>query len=178
LTWGVGLVVYLLSHAPRLLSVSSAVNPSGGGAGWFLYLVFLTEADDIFQALWGRRFGRRRITPRISPNKSLEGLIGGVVSTLVLGLVLAPWLTPLAEPWSIGGSEVGLRIPCAGAVVACLLISLAGFLGDLNMSALKRDAGVKDTGSWLPSQGGLLDRVDSLTFTAPVFYYFVRILYE
>jgi phosphatidate cytidylyltransferase len=177
LTWGTGLLVFFLAHAPRMLNLPAASNPVGGGAGWLVYLVILTECDDIFQALWGRRFGRRKITPQISPNKSLEGLIGGVVSTLIIGVVLAPWLTPLAEPWvwSLGTKQI--ELPYLGAIGASLLISLAGFLGDLNMSALKRDAGVKDTGDLLPGQGGLLDRIDSLTFTAPVFYYFVRLVY-
>ncbi len=177
LTWGTGLLVFLVSHAARLLTLPATSNSVGGAAGWLVYLVVLTEGDDIFQALWGRRFGRRKITPRISPNKSLEGLVGGVVSTLVLGVVLAPWLTPLAEPWVLRCAGSELRLPYFGAVLACLLISLTGFLGDLNMSALKRDAGVKDTGHLLPGQGGLLDRIDSLTFTAPVFYYFVVLLY-
>jgi phosphatidate cytidylyltransferase len=177
LTFGTGLLVFLLAHAARLLTLPAASNPVGGITGWLVYLVVLTESDDIFQALWGRRFGRRKITPRISPNKSLEGLVGGVATTLILGIVLAPWLTPLAEPWVVRWGTSHYPVPYAGAVAATLLISLAGFLGDLNMSALKRDAGVKDTGQLLPGQGGLLDRIDSLTFTAPVFYYFVRTLY-
>jgi phosphatidate cytidylyltransferase len=176
-TWGTGLLVYLLAHAARLLDLPATSNPNGGGAGWLVYLVILTESDDIFQALWGRRFGRHKITPRISPNKSLEGLVGGVVSTLIIGVVLAPWLTPLAEPWVFSLGTSSIPLPYCGAITACLLISLAGFIGDLNMSALKRDAGVKDTGNLLPGQGGLLDRIDSLTFTAPVFYYFVRMVY-
>jgi phosphatidate cytidylyltransferase len=77
----------------------------------------------------------------------------------------------------IGWQGTTVELPYFGAMMASLLISLAGFLGDLNISALKRDAGVKDTADLLPGQGGLLDRLDSLTFTAPVFYYFVQAFY-
>lgn len=177
LTWGTVLIVFFVAHTARILTLPTQTNPIAGPAGWFLYLIVLTECDDIFQALWGRRFGKRKITPRISPNKSLEGLIGGFLSTLVIGIVLAAWLTPLAEPWVIRSPGGEIEVPYLGAVCASLWISITGFLGDLNMSALKRDAGVKDTGTLLPGQGGLLDRIDSLTFTAPAFYYFVRLLY-
>lgn len=177
LTWGTGLLVFLVAHAARILTLPAATNPTAGAAGWFVYLIILTECDDIFQALWGRRFGKRKITPRISPNKSLEGLVGGVLSTVAMGIILAPWLTPLAEPWTVRWPGGEIKLPYLGAVCATLWISLTGFIGDLNMSALKRDAGVKDTGNLLPGQGGLLDRIDSLTFTAPAFYYFIRILY-
>ena len=103
--------------------------------------------------------------------------MGGVFSTVAIGIILAPWLTPLAEPWTVEWNGQAWRLPYVGAVAACLLLAIVGFLGDLNMSALKRDAGIKDTGHWLPGQGGILDRIDSLIFTAPAFYYFVRFLY-
>ena len=177
LIWGTTLIVFLLAHAAKILAIPETSNPVAGSAGWFIYLIVLTECDDIFQALWGRRFGRRKITPRISPNKTLEGLLGGVLSTLVIGVFLAPCLTPLAEPWTIRWSGTSWKLPYLGAVASSMLISLVGFFGDLNMSALKRDAGVKDTGTLLPGQGGILDRIDSLTFTAPVFYYFIRLIY-
>ena len=178
LGWGSILLAYFLSHAVRLLSLPDRSNHVGGAAGWFIYLVVITECDDIFQALWGRRFGKHKITPQVSPHKSLEGLVGGVASTVVIGIILAPWLTPLAEPWGVEWNGQVWKLPYVGAVAACLLLSIVGFLGDLNMSAIKRDAGIKDTGHWLPGQGGILDRIDSLTFTAPTFYYFVKFLYS
>jgi phosphatidate cytidylyltransferase len=177
LAWGAILLGYFLSHSVRLLTLPASSNPIGGNAGWFIFLVVLTESDDIFQALWGRRFGKHKITPEISPKKSLEGLVGGFLSTVAIGIAIAPGLTPLAKPWVLNWQGREWHIPYAGAVAACLLVSVAGFLGDLNMSALKRDAGVKDTGDLLPGQGGVLDRIDSLLFTAPAFYYFVRLLY-
>jgi phosphatidate cytidylyltransferase len=146
-----------------------------GPAGWFLFLVILREANDIFQAIVGRLFGahkRHRITPVISPNKTWEGFFGGMLVVVILAPLIAPWLTTLdqqAGPFSIPES----LWPWVAPVLAAILVSLAGFFGDINMSAIKRDAGVKDSSNLLPGMGGVIDRVDSLTVTAPVFLYFV-----
>jgi len=159
--WGLLVTTYLLAHVVLLFTLPETANTVAGGAGWFLLLIVLTEANDIMQALVGRRIGHRKLAVHVSPHKTWEGFLGGVVSTVLLAMLLAPWLTPLTI-WQ--------------AALAGLLISVGGLLGDLNISALKRDAGVKDSGTLLPGQGGILDRIDSLTFTAPLFYYFVRIL--
>jgi len=159
--WGLLVTSYLLSHAVLVFTLPASSNTISGGAGWFLLLIMLTEANDIMQALVGRRFGRNKLAPIVSPNKTWEGFAGGLVSTLLLAVFIAPWLTPLMV-WQ--------------AAVIGLLTSVAGLAGDLNISALKRDAGVKDSGTLLPGQGGILDRIDSLTFTAPLFYYCVRFL--
>lgn len=177
LVWGWVLLALLLPHAFLLFQLPTALNTVGGGAGWFLYLIVMTELDDIFQALWGRRFGRTPITPRVSPHKTLEGLLGGIGTTVLASLLLAPWLTPLSLPISVRIGDSTWVVPYVGSIFGPLVICGAGFLGDLNMSAIKRDAGVKDTGSFLPGQGGLLDRIDSLIFTAPAFYYFVQWVY-
>ncbi len=165
--WGWMLLVYCLSHAYFLVARTDTVEPTVGRVGWFLFLILLTETNDIAQAIVGRRFGRTKITPRISPNKSLEGLLGGSLVTVLLAFLLAPWLTTLTLQRTMV-NEMQL------AVVIGLSISCFGFLGDINMSGIKRDAGVKDGSRLLPGQGGMIDRVDSLTFTAPVFYYLVR----
>ncbi|MCX7396682.1 MAG: phosphatidate cytidylyltransferase [Planctomycetales bacterium] len=165
--WGLMLFVYGLSHAYFLLELPSTVDPPVGHCGHFLFLILLTETNDIMQALVGRRFGKHKITPRISPNKSLEGLLGGMLITTLLAVLTASTLTI----WSVGRSPgQSLMI----SALAGLLISLLGFLGDINMSGIKRDVGVKDGSTLLPGHGGMIDRIDSLTFTAPVFYYFVR----
>jgi phosphatidate cytidylyltransferase len=143
-----------------------------------VYLIVFTECHDIFQALWGRRFGRHKLTPQVSPHKTWEGFVLGGLTVLAIGILLAPVLTPLAEPWSLQLGTHVWRIPYVGALAAGGILILAGVMGDLNISALKRDAAVKDTGTWLPTQGGILDRVNSLTFTAPAFYYFVRVIYD
>ena len=88
---------------------------------------------------------------------------------MTLSVVAAPWLTTLTAE----------RSPIAGIVISMLcgfMLSVVGFLGDINMSAIKRDVGVKDGSTLLPGQGGMIDRIDSLTFTAPVFYYYVRLV--
>lgn len=163
--WGVMILVYALSHAALLFSVETIGEPLVGPAGWFLFVVIITEMDDIAQALVGRRIGRHKITPHISPNKTWEGFAGGVATSVLLSLLLAPWLTTFPPLSTFQGIIT--------AVGSGLLIVLAAFLGDINMSAIKRDVGVKDGSQILPGMGGIIDRVDSLTFTAPVFYYFL-----
>ncbi|MCU0935893.1 MAG: phosphatidate cytidylyltransferase [Gammaproteobacteria bacterium] len=162
LHWGLMTMVFSLSHVAFLLVLPLPAHPAAGGAGLVLYLVALTELNDVAQYLWGKRFGRRRIVPSVSPNKTWAGFLGGVATTVLLAGALAPVLTPLSWPM---------------ALAAGLLIGVGGFVGDVTISALKRDLGVKDSGSLLPGHGGILDRVDSLTFTAPLFFHFVRYFY-
>jgi len=162
LNLGLVLNVFLLGHLGLFLALPDAGNPSGGSAGLLLYLVFLAQFSDVVQYAVGKMVGRRRVIPRVSPNKTWEGLIGGLVVTVVLAPTLAPWLTPL------GRGE---------AVAAGVLIGLAGFVGDVTISALKRDIGVKDMGTLLPGHGGVLDRIDSLVFAGPLFFHFVRALH-
>ena len=175
LLWGVMFLGYGVSHAALLMALPATSSGPLGPAGWFLFLIILTEADDIFQAIVGRLFGahkRHRITPVISPNKTWEGFFGGMLVIVILAPLIAPWLTTLGQqagPFSLSES----LHPWAAPILAAILISLAGFFGDINMSAIKRDAGVKDSSNLLPGMGGAIDRVDSLTMTAPVFVYFV-----
>ena len=161
LHWGVMTLVFSISHAAMLLRLPAADTPAGG-AGLLLFLVFLTQANDIAQYIWGKRFGRHRIAPRVSPNKTWEGFAGGLATTTLLALLLGPWLTPMDRPM---------------AALAGAMIGAAGFIGDVTISALKRDIGVKDAGSLLPGHGGVMDRIDSLTFTAPLFFHFVYYFY-
>ncbi|MDR3393908.1 MAG: phosphatidate cytidylyltransferase [Parasulfuritortus sp.] len=162
LHWGLMLTVFNLSHMAYLLVLPQSVNPAGGGAGLVLFLMFLTQFNDVMQYVWGKLFGRHKIIPKVSPKKTWEGFLGGVATTTATAWLLAPLLTPLT----------GWEAPAAG-----LLIGLAGFIGDVNISALKRDLGVKDSGSLIPGHGGILDRVDSLTFTAPLFFHFLYYLH-
>lgn len=162
LHWGLMTMVFSLSHTAFLLALPDDGNPGAGGAGLMLFLVFLTQFNDVAQYVWGKLLGRHKAVPTVSPGKTIEGLLGGVATTVLLAWILAPWLTPLA----------GWQAPAAG-----LLIGLAGFAGDVTMSALKRDLGVKDSGSLIPGHGGILDRIDSLTFTAPLFFHFVYYLH-
>jgi phosphatidate cytidylyltransferase len=133
----------------------------------------LTETNDIAQALVGRRIGAHPITPQVSPHKTWEGLLAGIGITMAAATALAPLLTPLATEAAPSWATLGLLAPWVWPLGAGLVIALAGFLGDLNISAVKRDAGVKDSSHALPGMGGVLDRIDSLTLTAPVFYWLI-----
>ncbi len=175
LLWGIMFIGYGISHAAFLTILPSTAAGPLGPVGWFIFLVVLTEADDIFQAIIGRLFGahkRHRISPVISPNKTWEGFFGGLIVISILAPLMAPWLTTLGQqagPFSLSQAHQ----PWVAPVLVAILISIAGFFGDINMSAIKRDAGVKDSSKLLPGMGGVIDRVDSLTLTAPVFVYFV-----
>lgn len=162
LHWGLMLTVFSLGHLAYLLMLPDLGNPIAGSAGLVLYLVFLTEINDIAQYIWGKSFGRHPVTPTVSPHKTWEGLIGGIVTTTSLAIAIAQWLTPFDWIHALG---VGLIISCAG------------FIGDVTISALKRDLGVKDSGNIIPGHGGILDRIDSLTYTAPLFFHFTVYFY-
>jgi len=98
----------------------------------------------------------------VSPNKTWEGLVGGVVTTVLFAVLLAPYLTPFNF---------------THAIMTGALIGLFGFIGDVSISAIKRDLGIKDFSSLIPGHGGVLDRVDSLTFTVPLFFHFMHYFY-
>lgn len=150
---GVMLTVWAPLHAVLLLTHPGMGGPAGA-AGLMVFLVLCTEVGDVAQFLWGKALGRRRITPVVSPNKTLAGAVGGTGTAAMLGFTVGPLLTPLAGPVAA----------LTGAGIAVL-----GLCGDLTISAMKRDAGVKDTGTMLPGHGGILDRIDSLILTAPAF---------
>jgi phosphatidate cytidylyltransferase len=111
--------------------------------------------------VWGKALGARRIAPSISPNKTWEGFVGGIGSATLLGAAVW-WATPFS--------------PVAAALMALVLTTM-GFAGGLIMSAIKRDRGVKDYGSLIGGHGGVLDRIDSLCFAAPVFFHLTRYFY-
>ena len=162
LHWGLMTTVFSLSHMAYLLVLDPAKNPAGGGAGLLLYLVFLTQFNDVAQYTWGKLFGKHKVIPKVSPKKTWEGLIGGNLTTLALAILIAPYLTPLNLYEAAG---------------AGFIIGVFGFIGDVTISALKRDIGVKDSGNLIPGHGGVLDRVDSLTYTAPLFFHYVYYLH-
>lgn len=159
--WGVMLMVFGLSHLAFLLVLPGQEN-SIMGAGLVLFLVVLTQANDVAQFIWGKMLGKHKVVPKVSPNKTWEGFIGGVLTTTVLAVLLAPLITPFS---------------LTASVIAGVYIGLTGFVGDVNISALKRDLNIKDTSAIIPGHGGILDRVDSLTYTAPLFFHFTRYFY-
>lgn len=160
--WGLMMTVFSLSHIACLLLLPLPEKDYSDGKTLVFYLMFLTQINDVAQYVWGKSLGKFKVIPRVSPNKTLAGLAGGIVTTTVLSVLIAPYLTPLSLTHSV----------CAGVI-----IGLGGFFGDVTISALKRDLQIKDTGSFLPGHGGILDRVDSLTFTAPLFLHFLRYFY-
>jgi phosphatidate cytidylyltransferase len=162
LHWGMMTLLFSISHIAYLLVLPASDDFKAGGPGLVLFLVFLTQFNDVSQYVWGKLFGKHKIIPKVSPNKTVQGFLGGVITTTVLSVLLSGWLTPL-----------NLQL----AIAAGILISVAGFIGDVTISALKRDIGIKDSGSLLPGHGGILDRIDSLTYTAPLFFHFIYYFY-
>jgi phosphatidate cytidylyltransferase len=156
--WGLITCVFNLGFAAFLACAPLVQTPEAGGAGLLFFLLLATEANDVAQYVWGKLFGRRKIIPAVSPNKTWEGFIGGWLTTAVLIWVLGPTYTPFR----------GAPLAILAAILAASL-PVAGFAGDVTMSAIKRDLGVKDTSRLIPGHGGVLDRADSLTFTAPLF---------
>ena len=155
------LTVFSLSHLAFLLSLPQIAGFNAGGRGLLLFVVFITEINDVFQFTWGKLLGRHAIIPKISPNKTWEGFIGGIITTTVLGYFLR-FLTPFSVVESL---------------VVSFVIACAGFVGDVVVSAVKRDIGLKDTGTLIPGHGGILDRIDSLAITSVVFFHIVYNLY-
>ncbi len=150
---GVLLTVLALSHVARIFLLPSSVGPSGA-AGLAGLLLLCVTINDAAQYVFGKLFGRHQLTPVLSPKKTWEGLAGGALTTAVVAASASRLITPFHP---------------AFAALLGVAFSGIGILGDLLMSAVKRDAGVKDTGAVLPGQGGLLDRCDSLLITAPLF---------
>lgn len=156
--WGLMIFVFGLSHIAYLLTYPTFENSSANGRTLVLFLVFVVEMSDVLQYIWGKTTGRHKIIPTVSPNKTWEGFIGGILSAILVSLGIR-FLTPFS---------------IAETVLVSLLITVAGFFGGAVMSAVKRDFGVKDFGSVIPGHGGMLDRVDSLCYAAPVFFHYVR----
>ena len=157
--------VFSLSHAAYTLMLPTARDAIGTwrdphtGAALMIYLVVLTQLNDVAQFVWGKLLGRHKIIPAISPNKTWEGFLGGVLTTTAISAALGPWLTPIdLKTAAILGARHGIP--------SCV--------ADVTVSAVKRDLGLKDTSQFLPGHGGVLDRVDSLTYTAPLFLHYVR----
>ncbi len=155
--WALMLNLFALSHAPALLSLKI---PDYEGQGFLLLFFFLTvvQFSDVAQYVFGKLIGKRKIAPLISPSKTLEGLIGGGAAATLLGAALY-WITPFNV---------------FQAAAMALVIVVMGFLGGLSLSAIKRSMGVKDWGRTIKGHGGVLDRLDGVTFAAPVFFHLTR----
>lgn len=155
--WGLMVCVYAVSHVPALLKLEIP-GYEGQDVKLLVFFVLVVQASDVLQYVSGKCLGRTAIAPTISPSKTWEGFVGGVVGATLLGAGLW-WATPFS-PWE--------------AALLSLMLALLGFAGGLVMSAVKRDRGVKDYGALIQGHGGVLDRVDSICFSAPVFFHLTR----
>jgi len=127
--------------------------------GYLLYLIFAVELNDVAAYTCGKLFGRRPLCTNVSPWKTREGALGAVVISA---------LFPLAVRFALPDFSI---VEC---VLAGLIVGIGGHLGDLSISVIKRDVGVKDMGTLIRGHGGVLDRIDSLIYAAPLFFYFAR----
>ncbi len=155
--FGIMVCAYCLSYAPALLLLKIP-GYEGQDARLLLYLVIVDQMSGVLQFVWGKLIGKNKIAWRVSPNKTWEGSFGGVLSATALGTALW-WATPFTPLQS-----------AAMSFTICVL----GFCGSLVMNAIKRDIGIKDFGVVIEGHGGILDRIDSLCFAAPVFFQLVR----
>lgn len=155
--WALMICVYCASHVPALITLDIP-GYEGRGVLLIAFLVVVVQISDVLQYVWGKLLGRRKIAPRLSPSKTVEGFVGGVASATVIGAALY-WLTPFT--------------PVQAGLMA-FVIALMGFFGGLVMSAIKRDRGVKDWGHTIEGHGGFIDRLDSVVFSAPIFFHLTR----
>lgn len=161
--WALMVCVYCVSHIPALMNLRiPGYSSSGQNAKLVIFLIIVVQMSDVLQYVFGKTLGRHKIAPDVSPNKTVEGFVGGVLSATALGTGLW-WITPFT--------------PLQAAAFS-LMLTLLGFAGGLTMSAIKRDSGVKDFGHLIAGHGGVLDRIDSLCFAAPVFFHVVRYFFD
>jgi phosphatidate cytidylyltransferase len=155
--WALMVCVFCVSHVPALLTLQI---PGFEGRNVLLiaFLVVVVQGSDVAQYIWGKLFGRTKIAPALSPSKTWEGFIGGALSAILIGASLS-FLTPFT--------------PLQAGAMAFLIV-LMGFFGGLVMSAIKRDRGVKDWGQMIAGHGGFIDRLDSVIFSAPIFFHLTR----
>ena len=154
--WSLMVSVFCISHVPFLLNLK--IPNFDQNILLVIFLIAVVQASDVLQYIWGKLLGKRKIAPVLSPSKTVEGFVGGVLSATALATALW-WITPFT-PFQAG--------------LIGLVICLMGFAGGLVMSAIKRDFGVKDWGHMIKGHGGMMDRVDSICYAAPIFFHIVR----
>ena len=155
--WALMICVFCASHVPALLTLEIE-NYAGRNVLLIAFLVIVVQSSDVLQYVWGKLFGKTKIAPKLSPSKTVEGAVGGILSASLLGASLF-WITPFS---------------IMQAALLSFVIALMGFFGGLVLSAIKRDRGVKDWGHLIAGHGGFIDRLDSVVFSAPVFFHLVR----
>lgn len=156
--WTLMLTIFSFSHIAYLISFPPKDGFSAGNGAMVLFLILITEINDIFQFTCGKLFGKHKIIPTVSPNKTVEGFIGGMILTTLVGYLLR-FLLP------INTDKV---------IILTIFMCIVGFGGDITLSAVKREQKIKDMGTSIPGHGGIMDRLDSLAFTAIAFFYMIR----
>lgn len=163
---GLLICVYSLSYAPALLDLklahSDGTRWTGSVAGLLFFFILVSQLSDVFQWSWGQLVGKRLIAKDISASRTWEGFLGGTLLTGLVGAMLW-WVTPF-QLWEAA---------CMSMVVATM-----GMFGGMTMSAIKRDRGVTDYGTLVLGHAGVLDRIDTLCFAAPVFYHLTRFFFS
>lgn len=159
--WGLMICVFFISHIPMILHLNFPPL-SLGKEGLILFLVIVVQGSDVLQYVWGKLCGRHPVAPTLSPKKTWEGLVLGILSSSALGASLH-WLTP-CNAWQ--------------AFVMALLLCTLGFFGGLVLSAIKRARGIKDWGTLIEGHGGMMDRIDSLCFSAPLYFHLMSYFFN
>lgn len=155
--WALMICVFCASHVPALLTLKID-GFEGRNVLLIAFLVVVVQLSDVLQYVWGKLIGKRKIAPNLSPSKTVEGFVGGSLSATAIGAALW-WMTPFSIPQ---------------AALMAFLITIMGFFGGLVMSAIKRDRGVKDWGHAIAGHGGFIDRLDSVVYSAPIFFHLTR----
>ncbi len=157
-----GIMVFGILYVPLLLGYLVMLRSGHLGVQWIFLMMFIVMSGDSAAYYVGSMLGRRKLYPAVSPNKSIEGALGGIAGSLVGSLLFRAIFFP----------QLGIPLCIAAAVV----VGIFGQVGDLFESLLKRSCGVKDSGNIIPGHGGVLDRLDSIIFAAPVIWYFSTLL--
>lgn len=155
--WGVMIAVYCISHVPALLLLDIP-GRAGENPLLMFYLILVVQMSDVLQYVFGKLFGKTKIAPVVSPSKTVEGFVGGAASATLIGAAMW-WITPFT--------------PLQSAGMAAIVVAM-GFLGGLVLSAVKRSLGAKDWGAMIEGHGGVMDRMDSVSFAAPIFFHATR----
>jgi phosphatidate cytidylyltransferase len=159
--WGAMITIYCISYAPALLLLRIP-GYEDANALLLFYLLLIVQLSDVLQYVFGKLFGKTKMAAAISPSKTVEGLIGGGASATLIGGALW-WITPFT--W-------------IEALAISFVIVVMGVLGGLTLSAVKRGLGAKDWGVMIEGHGGMMDRLDSVSFAAPVFFHITRFFYS
>ena len=152
-----------LLYIPVLLSFLILIREGSSGMIWIFLLLAVIFAGDTSAYYAGSYLGRHKLSPAVSPGKTIEGSIGGLAGNLVVGAI-GKYFFLSAMPWGL-------------CLLFFIVVGVAGQVGDLFESELKRSSGIKDSGGILPGHGGVLDRIDALLFASPVAYVFIRFIF-